>query len=335
MTIARAMIGIHFEKGPRMRSRHVPATILAVSMALTVAIVAGLPGTAAASSAPLVSADVLLLVPQDPTGTGLIVSGTLPSTAKLPGTVSLALPTGLQIQWAGEILGGDPSADPTAKYTTRRVGAWDVQDVTLTKVRIAQVEAAYPAGVTVAGGVDTAKLDWTAPEAIQSVSFTIRIPVGATVQSQSGGLVAGPASASETPYSITFSNVKAGQSLSASLVYKPAAAGTVATSTAPPAAAAPVNPVPQPGGTAQPVSSSPSPFIIFLVLLFLVSWTLYALMEVRKRQAAKAAKAEKAVTKPGASRASRAKASGSGNAKSKAATKKVAHDEDEDDEEDE
>ena len=265
-----------------MRSRHLPLTVLA----LAVAVIAGPPGIAAASSSPLTSVGVLLLVPQDPTNTGLIVSGTLPSTTALPATVSLALPSGLQVQWAGELLGGDPLNDPTAKYTTRRQGAWDVHDLTLTKARIGQIEAAYPSAVTVSDGITTATFQWTAPEAIKSVALSIRIPSGATLQSTAGGLVAGPASSSEVPYNVTVADVKPGQTLTATVVYKQAA-GSASASSSVSAGTAATNSAPVGGATSNaPVASSPSPLIIALVLVFLISWTLYALMEVRRRETA-------------------------------------------------
>jgi hypothetical protein len=329
--IARAGADTDPQKGSHMRTLHLTATVLALALAVTV--LATLPATAVASSVPLTSVDVLLLVPQDPAGSSLIVSGVLPSTAPLPATVSLALPTGLQVAWAGEILGGDPSADPAVKYTTRTVGSWDVHDLTLTKARIGQIEAAYPAGVTSSGGVTTAKLDWTAPEAAKSVTLTIRIPAGATVQSQTGGLVAGQGSTSEVPYAVTLSNVKQGQALSATLVYK-AAPASAASAPATTSAAAPVNPAPTTGGTTPPgsPSTSPSPFIIALVLLFLVSWTLYALMEVRKRETANAARnaaPASGTSKSRGAKTTKAKASGSSRAKSTTGDPQTADDEDE------
>ena len=65
-----------------------------------------------------------------------------------------------------------------------------------------------------------------------------------------------------------------------------------------------------------------------LVLAFLISWTLYALMEVRRREtAAHAAKAEHATSttpKAAASKTARGKASASKEAKPKAKNKRDA-----------
>ena len=53
----------------------------------------------------------------------MLVSGELPLQATLPTEAELSVPAGSQLQWIGQIMGGDPSADPALTYTKTTVGS--------------------------------------------------------------------------------------------------------------------------------------------------------------------------------------------------------------------
>lgn len=215
-----------------------------VALATTLVVLIS-PVGALAASGPWESID-LTLIP-DGQQAILLVSGTLPNSTKLPAKVDLAVPAGSQIQWAGEILGGDPSADPQVQYTVKKGDVYDLVQFTAVKSRNEQVEVIAPNSLTPKGSANVAAIDWTAPYDIASTSVRVQIPNGAKVQTASQG--ASPENVGATQYySLKPVPTKAGQRLQLSVEYTGGTPG--GTGSAPGGA---------PGGTgtpAQPASST-------------------------------------------------------------------------------
>jgi len=168
----------------------------------------------------------------DQTGGVMLVSGELAKTAALPAQAELAVPKGSEIQWIGEILGGDPSADPALKYTKSTVKDEDVYRFTLTKARIGQVEIPTPKPLIYDGTTYTPSLSWVSSQDVPEVKLSVRMPQGAQVTKAAAGgsIVPGP-----TGYSFyvkTFSDVKAGDALDLTYSYTPPVAGAAPTKAA-------------------------------------------------------------------------------------------------------
>ncbi len=122
----------------------------------------------------------------------MIVSGELPESTKLPAAVKLSAPSGSTVQWAGEILGGDVSADPTVKYEVATEGDSDVYSFTLAQSRIGQVEVLAPSAATQTATGGTADFSWTAPAAAKKLVLNVRVPQGAKLTGPADGITSAP-----------------------------------------------------------------------------------------------------------------------------------------------
>lgn len=172
------------------------------------------------------SNDVVLIEGQS--GPVLLVSGTLPSSVSLPAKVSLAVPTGAEILWAGEILGGDASKDPTVQYTVKSGAKYDTVEFTLTKAHTGQVEISATNSVAQAGSGKTATVEWTAPSDVPSVRLGVQLPSGATVTGTTGGAEK-EANPEGTSYGRVFDSVKSGKKLAMSVTYTGGTSGSSGT----------------------------------------------------------------------------------------------------------
>ena len=70
----------------------------------------------------------------------VIVAVQLPPDVKLPAMVRIPVPQGGVPTWVGEILGGDPAADPPREYRTAEGTGGQVLEMTLESTRSAQAE---------------------------------------------------------------------------------------------------------------------------------------------------------------------------------------------------
>lgn len=155
----------------------------------------------------------------------LLVSGTLPETAKLPAEVELAVPKGAQFQWAGEILGGPASQDPSVKYTVSEKNGMDVYSFTLAKAKIGQIEVLLPGSVNIAETGYSAALDYTATAEMPQVNVSVRLPQGTQITTPADGASTIPGPTGFSYYQKTFKGVAAGDALNLSFGYQPPAAG--------------------------------------------------------------------------------------------------------------
>lgn len=115
----------------------------------------------------------------DPAGALMIVSALADPQVPLPATVTVPVPAGATLLWAGEVLGGDPSADPVRQTTVERVGDMDVYTLTLEQSYTAQLEIQLPLPETSASGVK-ASVVWTNPGDEVLVTGSVVVESGAT-----------------------------------------------------------------------------------------------------------------------------------------------------------
>jgi len=163
----------------------------------------------------------------------LMVSGDLPSSAKLPSEVDLAVPAGTELRWIGEILGGPSAEDPALKYVKSTVNGSDIYRVTLTDSRTAQIEGT----VQSAGGADGANilstLKWTAWQAVPVVHISTRVPAEARIVQVAPGAVLESSGSDFGYYTKTVEGVKAGDVIDLTFSYAvpalPPVAGAAAT----------------------------------------------------------------------------------------------------------
>jgi hypothetical protein len=173
-----------------------------------------------------------------------LVSGELPASASLPAQAELSVPAGSELQWIGEILGGEASADPTLKYTKTTVGGSDVYRFTLTKSRTAQIEVPIADTQPFDGTTYTSSLAWTATQNVPEVSLNLRVPQSAKIATAVPGAVMQPGDSSYSFYTKSVKNVKAGDQLALAVGYTlPAVTAAAGTGAAPSGGANSVVPI--------------------------------------------------------------------------------------------
>jgi hypothetical protein len=160
-----------------------------VRIAVVAALFAGMiastvPAVAATQLAPLTS----LSMQVQRTNSVLLVSAQVASSVKLPATVGLPVPKGAKPYWVGEVLGGDPSKDPKAQYTTRKAKGYDLIVFEITQARLAQVEVSLPASAP-AGVPATLSYSLPIASSVDRAALVFQLPAGTIVSSSTAGLV--------------------------------------------------------------------------------------------------------------------------------------------------
>jgi multisubunit Na+/H+ antiporter MnhC subunit len=160
------------------------------------------------------------------------VTGTLPAGAKLPAEVQFAVPAGGKLQWSGEILGGDPGADPSVTPQVTTADGTDIYTFTLTKANIGQLEIAGPAFFQAGAAGSAGTLAWTPLTDLKKLRLSVRVPKGGQVTTMSPG--AQPLKGPDGLIYVdrVFQNAKANEEVAVSLNY---AAAPVSTSAPAPA----------------------------------------------------------------------------------------------------
>lgn len=98
----------------------------------------------------------------DPTGALAVVNVVLDAADPLPQEVSIPVPHGATLLWAGEILGGAPQDDPAREPVVTQVGDMDVYTFTLEEALVGQLEISLdPAQVS--GDELSTTVIWTNP----------------------------------------------------------------------------------------------------------------------------------------------------------------------------
>lgn len=157
----------------------------------------------------------------------IVTAVALPDSVKLPATVRIPVPEGATVQWAGEVFGGDLSADIERPYKMIKspVGG-QYAEFTLEQTRTAQVDSDM-AAVTEDGAGMSASFEWVQSVASPGTSFSVRVPARATAVK----VVPAPAGAPDTNaagehlYSGDEIKLEPGQKQTVSFNYSTAAAG--------------------------------------------------------------------------------------------------------------
>jgi len=217
-------------------------------------------GSAMAAPAKWQRVDVTLHSEQS--GGVMLVSGELPESAKLPAEAELSVPAGSSLQWVGQILGGDPAADPELTYTKSAVNGSDVYRFTLTKSRNAQIEIVTSDAAGFDGTKYTPALKWTATQAVPEVRLSVRIPQGAQIVQAAPGAALQPAASGFSMYTRSVKDVKPGDQLDMAFSYTAAAAPTTRASS------------PSSGSTAQ-----------ILIILLAIAAGAFVILAVRRKTA--------------------------------------------------
>lgn len=190
-----------------------------ITLTVAIALQASL---ALAAPTPWTSIDVTLH--PDQMGGLLLVSGELPDTTELPVEAELAVPTGLEILWIGEVLRGAVEDDPELEYTMTTRGDVDVYQFTLTEARIAQIEGVMPGMVTANGTSFSADVTWTAWQDVPSVRISTRLPQGASISQADPAASIFQAGSGSSYYSKTVENVRADTAVTMAFGYTQSAA---------------------------------------------------------------------------------------------------------------
>lgn len=187
----------------------------------------------AAYAAPNAWQSIDVTVHAEQSGGMLLISGELPETVSLPAEAELSVPTGSQIQWIGQILGGDVSADPALQYTKSTEGETDIYRFTLTESRIAQVEVPITDEISFDGTAYRASLIWTPSQDVPEVWMGVKLPASATIIEEAAGATVVPGETGYSYYSKTVTDAKAGQPLDLAFTYTAPAEAPVSTAAAP------------------------------------------------------------------------------------------------------
>ncbi len=160
----------------------------------------------------------------------LIVTGTLPEGTPLPADIVLTAPEGWQLQWAGEILGGDISDDISANPRKTSRGSEDAYAFTLTKSPVAQIEVMGPASTTFDGTTYRTQLNWAPPSDAPKVRMNVALPGDARIGAGTEGAEFVRVDATGGYYSKTYTDVKAKEPLELVATYSHSAAAPLAAS---------------------------------------------------------------------------------------------------------
>lgn len=188
------------------------------ALTLLVALMAGV-ATAHAATSPTAwqAVDMTLILDEDPPV--LLVAGTLPGDVTLPAAARLPIPVGAQPQWLGEIMGGDPSQDPSLEPSVTKQGTTNVYSFTLTKSRTGQLEALLPNAVTADGSNFRTSITWPAPQDAGEVRLSVRLPKSARIVVPAEGATLVTSDPTANYYTRTFKDVKAGTPVILSVTY--------------------------------------------------------------------------------------------------------------------
>lgn len=171
------------------RSRNLTLAFAAIAIALAALPAAASAATvvpvasgskAATPTAPLATGpfDAQIWPAQDGKVTAAIIDVNIDNKVKLPVRVRIPVPQGAVVQWAGEILGGDPSADPERTFTLHSgAGGGQYAEITLTAAHRGQIDTnGIP--MTATGNKISTQVDWIQSVPSTSTIFSVRVPAG-------------------------------------------------------------------------------------------------------------------------------------------------------------
>jgi LPXTG-motif cell wall-anchored protein len=116
--------------------------------------------------------------PTNPNQAAVIADVQLSPSVKLPARVRIPIPKGATVQWAGEILGGDPSADPERTFVVvKGAGGGSYAEFTLQKARRGQIDCSGIQLKTEGEQVSFTS-SWVQSTETTAVLLTVRLPAG-------------------------------------------------------------------------------------------------------------------------------------------------------------
>ncbi len=115
----------------------------------------------------------------DPAGALMIVSALVNPQTPLPVTITVPVPKGATLLWAGEVLGGAPADDPVRTTTVEQVGDMDVYTLTVEQSYTAQLEIQLPAP-SASGNTMKSSVVWTNPGEDVLVTSSVILEAGAS-----------------------------------------------------------------------------------------------------------------------------------------------------------
>jgi hypothetical protein len=201
-----------------MNLGHIPRAVLGLAVALALFV------PTAAFAAPATWQAIDVIAHDEGSAAVILVTGTLPNAVKLPAEVELAIPAGSKIQWAGEILGGDPAQDPAVEYKVATKGELDVYTFTLTKARIGQIEVLSSSIFSAGNGVTNSSLSWTNHVDVAAFSIYTRVPQSAQIIQAADGAVLEQGSGGYSYYGRVLKDVKANTPTTIDFSFKASAA---------------------------------------------------------------------------------------------------------------
>jgi hypothetical protein len=239
-----------------------------VARALAIAVAAALvvPSTASAA-APLAvgQTEYQLWIEGRPGGAIAIVSVTLPAETPLPATVRIPVPSGMTVDWAGEIAGDDPANDIERPYTIKQGDGGSYAEFEVSSTREAQIDAA---GTTLQGtGPDfSAQFELVQSVSTSGTGVSVRMPAGVSNVRISPVPDAAPQAneTGEALYALKTPSLSEGERLAVSVSYSKGAA-------------------PAAGGSGG--SGQPDGLISFLVVLLGAAVVLLVVVAGRSRRA--------------------------------------------------
>jgi hypothetical protein len=166
----------------RLRNVLTLAVACALVLAALPAVAMAAEATTATSTAPLAAGpiDGQIWPAQDGNVTAVIVDISLDPKVKLPARVRIPVPKGAVVQWAGEILNGDASADQQRDFTLRNgAGGGSYAEFTLSVSHRGQIDTSGIA-MTARGTQVSTEVDWIQSVPSTSTLFTVRVPAGAS-----------------------------------------------------------------------------------------------------------------------------------------------------------
>lgn len=152
--------------------------------------------------------------------TSLVVTAEFPSAVKLPATMRVPLPDGAQVQWVGEVFGGDPKNDVERSFRTGKGTGGGYIDVTLQQGRMLQYEALWePTGVE--ADKRLASLKWVQSVPTGAIRFAVKTPAYARELTMTPAPAAPPRSnqQGEQLYTSAPVTLDVGKSITLSLQY--------------------------------------------------------------------------------------------------------------------
>jgi len=159
--------------------RTVTTRLLCVTILATLCLVLVLPGTALAAGEDVWYAMGVTVYDleegKEPT---LVMASQAREGTELPVDVAIAIPKGAEVLWAGQILGGDPAADPQLEATIDTGTDYDVLRFTLTQSLIAQIEMAMPQDwITSTDDGRRIGVEWTSAGLVDRARVAITVPL--------------------------------------------------------------------------------------------------------------------------------------------------------------